>query len=72
MGPAKRAGCRCVRARFSVFKTQAEPDLPGHGDELSGVVAAAVGLPTRRSLVARGPDEEASDRSSGRLPVVDL
>lgn len=32
-------------------------DLPGPGDELSGVVAAAVGLPARRPLVAPGPDE---------------
>lgn len=57
MGPAKRTGCRCIRARFSAFKTHAELDLPGPGDELSGVVAAAVGLPTRRSLVRLGPDE---------------
>ena len=57
MGPAKRTGCRCIRARFSVFKTYAELDLPGPGDEFSGVVTAAVGLPTRRSLVALGPDE---------------
>lgn len=57
MEPAKRAGCRCVRARFSVFKTHAELDLPGPGDEFSGVVTAAVCLPTRRSLVGLGPDE---------------
>lgn len=57
MGPAKRTGCRCVRARFSAFKTHAELDLPGSGDEISGVVASAVGLPTRRPLVALGPDE---------------
>lgn len=62
MGPAKRTGCRCVWARFSAFKTYAELDLPGPGDDLSGVVAAAVGLPTCRSLVGLGPDEEASDR----------
>lgn len=30
---------------------------PCPGDELFGVVAAAVGLPARRSLVALGPDE---------------
>ncbi len=35
----------------------AELDLPGSGDELYGVVAASVGLPTRRPLVALGPDE---------------
>ena len=27
MGPAKRTGCRCVRARFSAFKNDAELDL---------------------------------------------
>ena len=32
----------------------AELGLPGPGDELSGVVAAAVGLPARRPLVALG------------------
>ena len=62
MGPAKRAGCRCIRARFSALKTHAELDLLGPGDELSGVVAAVGGLPTCRSLVGLGPDEEASDR----------
>lgn len=30
---------------------------PCPGDELFGVVAAAVGLPAHRSLVALGPDE---------------
>lgn len=57
MGPAKRTGCRCVRARFSAFKTYAGLDLAGPGDELSDVVAAALGLPPRRPLVALGPDE---------------
>lgn len=57
MGPAKRTGRRCVRTRFSVFKTHAELDLLSPGDGLSGVVAAAVGLPTCRPLGALGPDE---------------
>lgn len=35
----------------------AELDLPGPGDELSGIATAAEGLPTRRPLVALGPDE---------------
>lgn len=35
----------------------AELDLPDPGDGLYGVVAAAVGLPARRPLVAVGPDE---------------
>lgn len=62
MGPAKMPGCRCVRARFSAFKNDAEPDLTGPGDELSGVVAAAVGLSVHRPLVAL----------VGRSPVVGL
>lgn len=62
MGPAKRTGCRCVRAYFSAFKRNAELDLTGPGDELSGVVAAAVGLPARRPLVVL----------VGRSPVVGL
>lgn len=32
-------------------------DLPGPGDELSGVVAAAVGLPARRSHIVFCPDK---------------
>lgn len=36
---------------------QAELDFPGARDEPPRVVAAAVGLPTRRPLVALGPDE---------------
>lgn len=55
-------GCRCVRARFSAFKNDAELDLTGPGDELSGVVAAAVGLSVHRPLVAL----------VGRSPVVGL
>lgn len=34
----------------------AELDLLGPGDEISRVVAAAVGLPARRPLMALGPD----------------
>lgn len=56
------------RREFRVGKCLGEPvahraspriclDLPGPGDELSDVVAAAVGLPARRPLVALGPDE---------------
>lgn len=56
MGPAKRTGCGCVRVRFSAFKTNAVLDIPGPGDELSGLVAATVGLPARRPLVALGRD----------------
>ena len=35
----------------------AELDFPGARDELSRVVAAAVGLPARRPLIALGPDK---------------
>ena len=35
----------------------AELDFLGPGDELSRVVAAAVGLPARRPLIALGPDK---------------
>lgn len=35
----------------------AELDLLGPGDEISRVVAAAVGLPARRPLIALGPDK---------------
>ena len=47
----------------------AELDLSCPGDELSGVVAAAVGLPARRSLVALGPDGSDASSSSGALSV---
>lgn len=57
MGPAKRTGCRCVRARFSAFKNDAELDLTGPSDELSGLVAVALDLSVHRPLVALGPDE---------------
>lgn len=60
MGPADRTGFGRVRARFSAFKKNAELDLTGPGDELSGVVAAAVGLSVHRPLVAL----------VGRSPVV--
>lgn len=62
MGPAKRTGRRCVRARFSAFKRNAELDLTGPGDELSGVVVVAVDLSVHRPLVAL----------VGRSPVVGL
>lgn len=35
----------------------AELDFPDPGDELSGAMATAVGLPARRPFVALGPDE---------------
>lgn len=35
----------------------AELDFLGPGDEISRVVAAAVGLPARRPLIALGPDK---------------
>lgn len=47
----------------------AELDLPGPGGELSGVVAAAVGLPARRPLVALGPTSSDASSSSSALSV---
>lgn len=45
-----------LEGRAAEFR-HAELGLSGSGDELSGVVAAAVGLPARRPLVALGPDK---------------
>lgn len=44
-------------------------DLPGPGDELSGVVAAAVGLPAAAPLVAPVPTSPDASSSSSALSV---